>query len=34
MKIIEKNKTCEMTDLLKGHKPIGVKWVHKKKITP
>jgi Reverse transcriptase (RNA-dependent DNA polymerase) len=23
-----------MTDLPKGHKPIGVKWVYKKKMTP
>jgi Reverse transcriptase (RNA-dependent DNA polymerase) len=23
-----------MTDLPKEHKPIGVKWVYKKKITP
>jgi hypothetical protein len=23
-----------MTDLSKGHKPIGVKWVYKKKMTP
>jgi hypothetical protein len=31
MKAIEKNETWEMTDLPKGHKPIGVKWVYKKK---
>jgi Reverse transcriptase (RNA-dependent DNA polymerase) len=23
-----------MTNLPKGHKPIGVKWVYKKKMTP
>jgi Reverse transcriptase (RNA-dependent DNA polymerase) len=34
MKAIEKNETWEMTDLPKGHKPIGVKWVYKKKMTP
>jgi hypothetical protein len=34
MKAIEKNETWEMTDLPKGHKPIGVKWVYRKKITP
>jgi Reverse transcriptase (RNA-dependent DNA polymerase) len=33
MKAIEKNKTWEMTDLPKGHKPIGVNWVYKKKMT-
>jgi Reverse transcriptase (RNA-dependent DNA polymerase) len=34
MKAIEKNETWEMTDLPKRHKPIGVKWVYKKKMTP
>jgi Reverse transcriptase (RNA-dependent DNA polymerase) len=34
MKTIEKNETWEMTDLPKGHKLIGVKWVYKKKMTP
>jgi Reverse transcriptase (RNA-dependent DNA polymerase) len=34
MKTIENNETWEMTDLPKGHKPIGVKWVYKKKMTP
>jgi Reverse transcriptase (RNA-dependent DNA polymerase) len=34
MKAIEKNETWEMTNLPTGHKPIGVKWVYKKKITP
>jgi Reverse transcriptase (RNA-dependent DNA polymerase) len=34
MKAIEKNETWEMTDLPTGHKPIGVKWLYKKKMTP
>jgi Reverse transcriptase (RNA-dependent DNA polymerase) len=34
IKAIEKNETWEMTDLPKGHKLIGVKWVYKKKMTP
>lgn len=29
IKAIEKNKTWELTDLPKGVKPIGVKWVFK-----
>jgi Reverse transcriptase (RNA-dependent DNA polymerase) len=31
---IEKNKIWEITNLSKGHKPIRVKWVYKKKMTP
>ncbi|KAE8707741.1 hypothetical protein F3Y22_tig00110377pilonHSYRG00343 [Hibiscus syriacus] len=31
IKAIEKNDTCELTSLLKGHKAIGVKWVYKTK---
>jgi Reverse transcriptase (RNA-dependent DNA polymerase) len=34
MKSIEKNETWEMTNLPKGNKPIGFKWVYKKKMTP
>jgi Reverse transcriptase (RNA-dependent DNA polymerase) len=34
MKAIEKNETWEMIDLPKRHKPIGVKWMYKKKMTP
>jgi hypothetical protein len=34
MKAIEKNKIWKMTDLPKGHKPIGIKWVYKNKMTP
>jgi Reverse transcriptase (RNA-dependent DNA polymerase) len=34
MKAIKNNETWEMVDLSKGHKPIGVKWVYKKKMTP
>jgi Reverse transcriptase (RNA-dependent DNA polymerase) len=34
VKAIEKNKTWKMTYLLKWHKPIRVKWVYKKKMTP
>jgi Reverse transcriptase (RNA-dependent DNA polymerase) len=34
MKVVEKNETWEMTDLPKGYKSIGVKWVYKKKMTP
>ncbi|GKA59938.1 reverse transcriptase [Tanacetum coccineum] len=30
---IEKNKTWEMAELPEGHKPIGVKWVYKKKMN-
>nr|GEZ44076.1 retrovirus-related Pol polyprotein from transposon TNT 1-94 [Tanacetum cinerariifolium] len=30
---IEKNKTWEMDELPKGHKPIGVKWVYKNKMN-
>ncbi|GJV97011.1 retrovirus-related pol polyprotein from transposon TNT 1-94 [Tanacetum coccineum] len=30
---IKKNKTWEMVELPKGHKPIGVKWVFKKKMN-
>ncbi|GJS40666.1 retrovirus-related pol polyprotein from transposon TNT 1-94 [Tanacetum coccineum] len=30
---IERNKTWEMAQLPKGHKPIGVKWVYKKKMN-
>jgi Reverse transcriptase (RNA-dependent DNA polymerase) len=33
MKAIEKNDTWELTTLPKGHKPIGVKWVYKKKMN-
>jgi len=32
MKAIEKNKTWELTDLLKGMKPIRVKWIFKTKL--
>ena len=31
IKAIEKNDTWELTTILKGHKPIGVKWVYKTK---
>ena len=31
MKVIQKNDTWELTTLLKGHEPIGVKWVYKVK---
>jgi hypothetical protein len=34
MKAIKKNEIWEMTNMSKGHKPIGVKWVYKKKMTP
>jgi Reverse transcriptase (RNA-dependent DNA polymerase) len=34
MMTIEKNETWEMTDLPTWHKPIGLKWVYKKKMTP
>jgi hypothetical protein len=34
VKFLEKNETWKMTDLPKGHKPIRVKWVYKKKMTP
>jgi hypothetical protein len=34
MNAIKKNETWEMTDLPKGHKPIEVKLVYKKKMTP
>jgi hypothetical protein len=30
---IERNNTWELTDLLKGHKTIGVKWVFKTKLA-
>jgi Reverse transcriptase (RNA-dependent DNA polymerase) len=33
MKAIEKNDTWELAMLPKGHKPIGVKWVYKKKMN-
>ena len=33
MKAIEKNNTWELTDLPKGVKPIGVKWVFKTKLN-
>jgi Reverse transcriptase (RNA-dependent DNA polymerase) len=33
MKAIEKNDTWELATLPKGHKPIGVKWVYKKKMN-
>jgi Reverse transcriptase (RNA-dependent DNA polymerase) len=33
IKVIEKNKTWEMTNLSKRQKLIGVKWVYKKKMT-
>ena len=29
---IERNNTWELTDLLRGHKTIGVKWVYKTKL--
>ena len=29
---IERNSTWEFSDLLKGHKSIGLKWVYKKKL--
>ena len=32
MEAIEKNKTWELTDLPKGVKPIGVKWIYKTKL--
>ena len=31
IKAIEKNNTWELAALLKGHKPIGVKWAYKTK---
>jgi Reverse transcriptase (RNA-dependent DNA polymerase) len=34
MKTIVKNETWKMTNLPKKYKPIRVKWVYKKKITP
>ncbi|CAH9080757.1 unnamed protein product [Cuscuta europaea] len=33
IKAIEKNQTWELTNLSRGHKPIGVKWVYKKKCN-
>jgi len=33
MEAIEKNNTWELTDLPKGVKPIGVKWVFKTKLN-
>jgi len=30
--VIERNSTWELSDLPKGHKTIGVKWVYKTKI--
>ena len=32
MNAIEKNDTWELATLPKNHKPIGVKWVYKKKL--
>jgi len=32
MEAIKKNKTWELTDLSKGMKPIGVKWIFKTKL--
>ncbi|GKV32451.1 hypothetical protein SLEP1_g41060 [Rubroshorea leprosula] len=29
---IERNQTWELTDLLEGHKTIGVKWIYKTKL--
>ena len=30
---IERNKTWDLVELLDGYKPIGVKWVYKKKMN-
>ena len=33
IRVIEKNKTWELTSLPKGYKAIGVKWIYKIKHT-